>query len=136
MERRRGFQVFDERGDLARSCAPNPYSLLPAGNLVPAGKFRAGFRISDVQSIVFGDEDSARSAELIPLRYELTFLAEDFNSIVQPVRNEQPPLGIETNGMRLVKISWAGSFLSKGSDELSVFRKNDNAAIGSIVVPV
>ena len=70
---------------------------------------RAGFRVGDVEVVVLVDEHAARPAELRPLLDELSALIEDLDAVAAAAADEEPPLRIHGERVRLIEFAGAGS---------------------------
>src|SRR5260370_6944902 len=102
--------------------------------MVLGDRFR--FRVGHVNDVVLVDGNSARPAELLPLRDVVSFLVEDLDPIVIAIPDEQPSFRIEGQAMRYVELPWAGSLLSPHLDEFSILRELNDAVVAVPAIPV
>src|ERR1700737_2479411 len=102
--------------------------------MILGDRFR--FRIGHVNDVVFINENSARPAELLPLRYKIAILVEDLNPIVIAIPDEKAPLRIESQAVRQVKLSGACSFFPPRLNEFTVPVKLYDAIVAVSAVSV
>src|ERR1700730_8317777 len=94
------------------------------------------FGVGHVNGVMLVDENSARPAELLPLRDVVSVLVEDLNPIVVAISDEKAALRIEGQAMRDVEFARAGSLRSPRLDEFSIFRELHDAVVGIAAVSV
>src|SRR5262249_5768979 len=120
-----GAEGRDEGGDVAilgvADTDPRPHARVV---------FRVRLMIGHVKDIVAVDVDSARTAELLPLREEIAILVEDLNAIVAAVADEDPSLRIDGDGVRRVELAGGRAFLAPRLDELPILRELHDARVG------
>src|SRR5262249_58483977 len=92
--------------------------------------FPVRLMIGHVKDIVAVDVDSARTAELLPLREEIAILVEDLNAIVAAVADEDPSLRIDGDCVRRVELAGGRAFLAPRLDELPILPTLPDARIG------
>src|SRR3977135_1156978 len=99
---------------------------------------RNGLRlgIGHVNDVVLVDRNSARPAELLPLRDIVSFLVEDLDPIVIAIPDEQPSFRIEGQAMRYVDLPRPGSLLSPHLDNFPILRELPNAFVAVPAMPV
>jgi hypothetical protein len=107
--------VFDEIFHRAVFRAANANAFFPA-RLVLA----PGFGIGDVDSVVSGDEDAARTAKLFPGINVIAVLIEDLNAIVGTVSDEETPTRIDGDGVGRKEFAGARAFVPPEFDERAV----------------
>src|SRR5699024_4739723 len=105
-------------------------ALLGTGASVTNGP---GLGIGDVDHVIAVDIDTAWTAELWPFLDERAIPVEDLDAIVAAIANEQAPLRIEGERVRLVELAGARSFLSELAQVLAGSVEHDDARIVSAV---
>src|SRR5262245_58302820 len=71
---------------------------------------RIRLRIAHIDYVVTVNKDSARPAELLPLREKFAFLVEDLDAAVAAVADEHTPCGIDRNSVEFSELPWGRPF--------------------------
>src|SRR5262245_27679037 len=100
------FGILDERLHAAVLCAADANAFLDARELMSAG-VGSGFRIRDIDRVVFCDRDAAGPAELVPLIEELSVLVENLDAVVFAIADEKPAARIHRDRMRFADLTGA-----------------------------
>src|SRR5262249_26645974 len=89
-----------------------------------------------VDVVVLIDKDPAGPAELLPLREEFSILVENLDTVVGAIAYEDPSFRIHGDSVWSIKLAGAGSFLSPGLDEGSIFGEPHDAGVAVAAVSV
>src|SRR5262245_53791256 len=104
-----------EDGHLAVLQAPNANALEPAW--MPLW---IRFRVCSINHVASVYRQPAHPAEFAPCTEIPPFLRQDLNSVVVPVGDDQPSLGVELNRVWCSELPWPGSSLTDDPQELTV----------------
>src|SRR5262249_51940863 len=135
MIRRGRLAVLDERGDRAVLRAADADALPDALELVRA-RVRTRFRIGDVDRIVRGNRDAARSAELAPLVEQVAVLIENLDAVVLAVADKQAPARVDRDRVRLAQLAAAGSLPAPLLDESPVAAELHHPVVLAVAMAV
>src|SRR5262249_48140593 len=95
----------NEPRDVAISGAANPDALLDAGIVL-----LVRLRVRHVNEVFLVNIDATGSAKLLPLRNKSSILVENLNTVVGPISNEQPPIGVHCKPMGYVELAGGRPF--------------------------
>src|SRR5439155_20153591 len=96
----------------------------------------AGLRVCDVDSIVPGDEDAARPAEMTPFVEIGAVLIEDHDPVVLAISHEESPARVQSDRVRLAHLAASGAFLAPLLDVRAVLAESDDAIVLAVAVAV
>jgi hypothetical protein len=92
-------------------------------------RHRFGFRVRDVEHVLFVYVQAARPAELRPCIEQLAALVVDLNPVVRAIAHEQSSARIHGEGVRLVHLGRPRSLAAERHDELPVARELQHARV-------
>src|SRR5438876_11144588 len=96
----------------------------------------AGLRVCDVESIVPGDEDAARRAELTPFVEIGAVLIEDHDPVVLASSHEESPARVQSDRVRLARLAAGGAFPAPLLDVRAGLGESDAGVVLAVVVEV